>query len=202
MGNCDVMFEITLILVLLGGIIFILQLKGGIGMKRKIMALSSIILILLSGCSSKNNIIGISSVKYNDKIITIYEDKESIESILGESTEEGIGSSLYYDSTLILYGNNETRTDKAVCISVKSRDFTTYNGIKVGDSKSSVINIYDFELETSLDCIVCFDGDTEVNIADIDDTRNDYIMISYKFDDDDKVSQIMVGDREAFVYFR
>lgn len=171
-------------------------------MKRKIMALSSIILILLSGCSSKNNIISTSSVKYDDKIITIYEDKESVESILGESTKDGLGSSLYYDSTLILYGNNETRTDKAVLISVQSSNFTTYNGVKVGDSKSSVIDIYDFEVETSLDYTVCFDGDTEINIADIDDTRNDYIMISYKFDDNDKVSQIMVGDREAFINFR
>lgn len=127
--------------------------------------------------------------------------QEDIEKIVGtESRENGmIRNWLEYEDGLRILYRYEDMVHKegkkqAVMFHIKSSNYSTYKGIKVGDSWEEVKNRLDMVKEQGDFRQLLFDGEKQVDPDTMDREERSWILLSYKLDENGTIENIIIGD--------
>lgn len=171
---------------------------------KKVLWMVLVTMFILTGCSGSGQA-SQEDIQQNPKAVTqtngdvFYygSTKETIEEIMGTDSEpaiRGMDNYLEYpDNTKILY-----REDQAVLLMFGYRQYTTYQGISVGDKWEEVKGKLGEIAEVENMALILFDGEEQIDPwIQGEDREDDWLSISYWMDEDGLIKMIAISDHLA-----
>lgn len=164
-------------------------------MKKLIMASCIVLLLACAGCgNTKGENTGNKKTEavenpgdfiYQGKQIHFGETKKVIENQLKDAE----GCSIVYSD------QREDGTEVFVSALISSEKFETYKGIKVGDDKKEIEETFKNTISDGNTMLVVLDEEGEKAVsANVGEWGDSDYVLHYTLDDQDKISQIGIGD--------
>lgn len=174
-------------------------------MKKKsaLIALVLPVVLLLSSCSGKADVVTTS----DGKKISFYMTQEEAEKIIGRGRESEVGEfgsigGMVYDEGLIVYYRADNpehaeRPSGIAAMQIIHKNFEGPLGVSIGDDKVSVLAKFKYEMLSDYGCSVVFKDGKEIDRSKASGNDfNDYIMADIIFDKEtDSVKTIQMFDR-------
>jgi hypothetical protein len=171
--------------------------------------MKKIILVILLLCSvnflfscKKKAILDPDEISVNGKTIQYSYEKDQVEKKLGQGDNADDFPGRYdadeYDGDLILAYNDN---DEIRCMVVEDDSINTFRDVRVGDDIDDVLDKFKYKRGNPRSYSVYFKGTEELDPADAEALKRNYIIITYSVDDD-KVEKIYIMDREYAIYLK
>lgn len=171
--------------------------------KNSVFTLIILLLCILSGCGKKEEELDTNNPKViytkEQEKISYGNTKTEIEKILGTESKEaitGIENYRAYDSNIQIKYREEESESTAVLFLIRSPEFITYKGIKVGDLWNNVKSQLDMVAQNRNFYSILFNEEEQIEIIGADH-EDSFIMITYALTEKGIIESITINDIKA-----
>lgn len=171
---------------------------------KKLFVTCILMLLLLCGCGhktmSKDVLLNPRAVTTTDDDVFYYGDtKETVEEIVGTNSKlvlTGMKNYLKYNDDINVLYREDGGEERAVLFIIDMQQYSTYQGIHVGDKWSDVEGKLKNVASKGNGRLIAFDGDISVDPLSVE-KADDWFMISYILEDDGTIENISLYDVQA-----